>query len=56
LWELIENDAIVFIHTNLEGNLVVQVDEVATRQKKRALSIIKLSRGDHAFVAHVTNG
>jgi hypothetical protein len=56
LWELIENDAIVSIQTDLEGNLVVQVEQVTTRQNKRALSIINLFIGDHTFVAHVTNG
>jgi hypothetical protein len=56
LWELIENDAIVSIQTDLEGNLVVQVNQVTNRQNKITLSIINLSIGNHAFVAHVTNG
>jgi 3-dehydroquinate dehydratase len=56
LWELIENDAVVFIQTNLEGDLVVQIHQVASRQKKKTALIINLSIGDHAFVAHITNG
>jgi hypothetical protein len=44
------------IQINLEGDLVVQVDQVTTRQNKRALLIINLCIGDHAFVAHVANG
>jgi hypothetical protein len=56
LWELIENGIVVSIQTNLKGDLVVQVDQVATRKKKRSMSIINLSIGNHAFVAHVTNG
>jgi len=58
LWELVENDAIASVQTDPEGGLVVQANQATTadlvRHKKRALSIINLSKGD-ALVAHITN-
>ncbi len=53
---MIENDAVVFIQTDLEGDLVGQIDQVATRQKKRTSSIINLYRWSCICCTHITNG
>ncbi len=51
LWKLVGNDVVAFVQIDPEGGLVVQVNQVAmadlVRHKKRTLSIINLSIGDH---------